>query len=214
MPGAGKTILTAIVIEHLWDVVGHKPDVGIAYVYISYRRQLEQKPVDLLGNLLKQLIQNRASVPESVKELYKCHEHNKSRPSLKEVRSALEFIIKTYYSKTFIVIDALDEYLASDGSCWVFLSEILRFQSSSTVNIFATSRFNPEIQKEFENRGGKTVEIRASDEDIQSYLKQNLAKMPNLARYSDLSGRIMCAITKAVDGMCVILFVTCTCLIV
>lgn len=44
--GAGKTIITSIVVEHLWKGF-QAADVGIAYVYCNFRRQREQKPEDL-----------------------------------------------------------------------------------------------------------------------------------------------------------------------
>jgi hypothetical protein len=45
-PGAGKTIITSIVVEHLRKEF-QAADVGIAYVYCNFRRQREQKPEDL-----------------------------------------------------------------------------------------------------------------------------------------------------------------------
>lgn len=55
IPGAGKTILTAIVIDDLTTQFSNDPTIGIAYVYFNFRRQNEQKAEDLLASLLKQL---------------------------------------------------------------------------------------------------------------------------------------------------------------
>jgi hypothetical protein len=53
IPGAGKTMLTAIVVELLQATFENDPSVGVAYFFCNFRRQLEQKPVDLLASLLK-----------------------------------------------------------------------------------------------------------------------------------------------------------------
>ncbi|RYP62353.1 hypothetical protein DL771_009766 [Monosporascus sp. 5C6A] len=50
MPGAGKTILTSVVIKHLWDTFQDDPTIAIAYIYCNFRQQYEQKIEDLLSN--------------------------------------------------------------------------------------------------------------------------------------------------------------------
>jgi DNA replication protein DnaC len=55
IPGAGKTILTAIAINDLITRFQNDPGVGIAYLYCNFRRKDEQKAQDLLTSLLKQL---------------------------------------------------------------------------------------------------------------------------------------------------------------
>jgi hypothetical protein len=53
IPGAGKTILTSIVVEALTTRFSNDPMIGIAYIYCNFRRQDEQKINDLLASLLK-----------------------------------------------------------------------------------------------------------------------------------------------------------------
>src|SRR3989440_1726345 len=69
IPGAGKTILTSIVVDYLDKKFQNDSSIGIAYVYCNFRQQLEVKPADLLASLLKQLVQEQPSVPESIKSL-------------------------------------------------------------------------------------------------------------------------------------------------
>src|SRR5204863_4048651 len=128
MPGAGKTILTAIVIEHLWTKFQNDASIGIAYLYCNFRKQDEQKPIDLLLSLLKQLVQEQSSMTESVKSLHKHHNRKRTRPSLDEIVKVLLSVI-TNYSRTFLIIDALDECQVSNEGHRKFLSEILNLQS-------------------------------------------------------------------------------------
>jgi len=57
IPGAGKTILTAITIDDLTTRFRGEVDIRIAYLYYNLRRQDEQKADELLASLLKQLSQ-------------------------------------------------------------------------------------------------------------------------------------------------------------
>src|SRR6266566_2465669 len=70
IPGAGKTILTSIVVEDLTTRFFDDPTVGIAYIYCNFRRKHEQRAEDVITSLLKQLSQGRTSLPETVKALY------------------------------------------------------------------------------------------------------------------------------------------------
>jgi hypothetical protein len=102
------------------------------------------------------------------------------------------------YSRVFIIIDALDECQASDNCRSRFLSEIFNLQIKCGANIFATSRFIPDIIKKF--NGSKTLEIRAHDQDILKYLDGRISQSESncLKTYRE---EIKTEITKAVDGM-------------
>ena len=175
IPGAGKTILTAITIDDLTTRFQTDPDIGIAYLYCNFRRQDEQKADDLLASLLKQLSQTRSSLPDSVKALYDQHKNKRTRPSFDEISRTLQSVA-AMYSRVFIVIDALDECQASDGCRTRFLKEIFKVQTKSGANIFATSRFIPEITERFQ--GSISLEIRASEEDVRRYLDGHMFRLP------------------------------------
>jgi Cdc6-like AAA superfamily ATPase len=108
IPGAGKTILTSIVIEYMQTQLHRDQKVGIAYIYCNFQSQDAQKAVDLLASLLKQLSQGMASLPEYVTDLYNKHKDKRTRPSLNEILRTLQDV-STLYSKVFIIVDALDE---------------------------------------------------------------------------------------------------------
>jgi len=52
--GAGKTIITSIIINYLWTEFNNT-NVGIAYLYYNYQQQQERSAKALLLSLLKQL---------------------------------------------------------------------------------------------------------------------------------------------------------------
>jgi hypothetical protein len=76
IPGAGKTILTSIMVEDLYSRYGNDGAIGIAYVYCNFKRHDEQKSEDLLAGLLRQLSQEQPCLPDNVEMLYNQHRIN------------------------------------------------------------------------------------------------------------------------------------------
>jgi Cdc6-like AAA superfamily ATPase len=200
IPGAGKTILASIVIDHLYTKYQNDIDIGIAYLFCHFRRRDEQEPVDLFASLLRQFIQRLPSVPESVGSLYEHHKVNGTRPSYNEISKELHSIVSGY-SKAFIVVDTLDEL--SDWARSELLSAVFNLQIMTNANFFATSRFIPEITKEFER--STWLEIRAHSDDVQRYLTSHISRLrPFVSRIPALQEEIKSEITKGADGMYVI----------
>ena len=199
IPGAGKTMIASIVVDNLCTRFGNDGSIGIAYLYCNFRQQQNQKPVDLLASLLGQLVQGRPSVPNSMKSLYEQHKTKRTRPPFGEISHALQSIMASY-SRTFIVIDALDECGISDGGWRKFLSEIFNLQAKTGASLFATSRFIPDIAEEF--KGSPSLEIRANSDDVRKYLDGHMPQLRSFVlRNPDLQEEIKTEIVKAVDGM-------------
>lgn len=204
IPGAGKTILTSIIIEELTRKFRDDTDIGIAYLYCDFRQQDQQKTQDLLAALLKQLSQCRSSIPEKVKSLYNQHKVRRTRPLLHEISETLRSVV-VMYSRVFIIIDAIDECQEAGGNRVRFLTEIFNLQASCKVNIFATSRLVPDIMEKFD--GHLSLEIRASEEDIQRYLEGHMNELrPFVTRVENrhLLEDIVRGISDTVDGMYVL----------
>ncbi|UKZ77609.1 hypothetical protein TrVFT333_005333 [Trichoderma virens FT-333] len=196
IPGAGKTIITAIVIDHLLANFRDDPKIGIAYIYCNFRQQDEQTAEMLLTNLLKQLVQTQSSLPKDVKDLYDKHEKSRTRPSHAEIMTALHSIV-TGNSKTFIVIDALDE--CQDLSRLRFLDEIFNLQVGTGANIFATSRISDTIKGRF--YGYPTVEISATNGDVLAYLDGQISLRRSGIINDDIHDRIRSGVLQAAGGM-------------
>jgi hypothetical protein len=198
IPGAGKTILTAIATNDLNTRFQSDLSIGIAYLYCNFRRQEEQKAEDLLMSLLKQLTQSQPSLPESVKSLYDRHRYKRTRPLVDEISRALQSVVGIY-SRVFLTVDALDECQVSDGNRTRFLSTIFELQSKCGANIFATSRINDEIASLFV--GTETLKIHATNEDIKTYLNGRVRSLQSDIFDSSIRDMIASEIIKAVDGM-------------
>jgi len=199
MPGAGKTVLISMVIEHLWSEFQNDSNIGVAFLYCNYKSQQIQKPTDLLASLLKQLVQEQSFPPESVRSLYKQCNNKRIRPSFQEILQVLHAVVAGY-SRTFILIDALDECQIPNGGREKFLSVLFDLQAKTRINLFATSRHIPAIMESFE--GSISLEVHASDEDIRKYVESFISQLPMcVSRSPDLQEEIKSGIVNAVDGM-------------
>ncbi|KAK2797440.1 hypothetical protein FQN51_008473 [Onygenales sp. PD_10] len=201
MPGAGKTMLTSIVINHLEEKFQADPamefKIGIAYIYCNFKQHDKQEIYDLLASLLKQLAACQSSLPKDVKELYDCHKDITTRPTLHEILRVFDSVTATF-SRVFIVVDALDECPASNRRR--FLEELFKLQRQHGVNIFATSRDIPEIVDQFKD--SPQLEIRASNKDVVRYLENHMEQLlPFVQKDRQLQDKIKEEISEAVDGM-------------
>jgi hypothetical protein len=200
IPGAGKTILTSIVVNYLDSKFRNDSKTALAYIYCNFQRQNEQNIEHLLASVLKQLSLCLLSLPDSIKILYDQHKSQRTRPSLDEIIGLLQ-PMAAMYSRVFIIVDALDECQASDRCRTKFLSELFDLQTKHGANIFATSRFIPEIIDHF--KPDVSLEIRARADDVARYLKCHIQQLPSIVQKDrQLQEEITEGILEAVDGMC------------
>lgn len=197
-PGAGKTVITSLVVNHLLSKFQQSPDIGIAYIYCSYQRHTQQGATDILSSLLKQLTQTRSPLPGSVQDLYRVHEKFRTHPTYDQISEAL-FSVSREYSKVYIIIDALDECNASSNTRPILLGEMFRLQNHATANIFATSRPNMEVSSFFS--GSLTQEIAATDDDIGRYLNRQILLNESLIIDDELRVEMNNKVVAAADGM-------------
>ena len=200
IPGAGKTMLTSLIVHSLQEMFGHEASVGIACIYCNFKRQADQMVDDLLASLLRGLLQGRTNLPHDVELLHQRHKRKGFRPSISELSDTIKAITRDS-SRTFLVIDALDECTGA-GTRSRLLKEIASLQDHANVSFFATSRFLPDILEEF--KGQLTLEIRATDGDVKIYITGRMTELPAFVRRNnELQEKIVSEITAAVDGMSV-----------
>jgi Cdc6-like AAA superfamily ATPase len=196
IPGAGKTMIAAIAIDHLLESV-QTSSHGVAYVYCNYKAQEEQDTSSMLTAIMRQLVQGRLSAIEPIERLYQKHTDRGTRPSLDEVYSALREVL-THYPYVHIVIDALDE--CQYGTRRQFLDKLQNLQAAHDIRLMATSRFIPEIQDVF--RDALRLEVKASDEDIKRFVSGQIYRLPRcIQRDASLQETVQTKIVAATDGM-------------
>ncbi|KAF1997424.1 hypothetical protein P154DRAFT_470891 [Amniculicola lignicola CBS 123094] len=198
MPGAGKTMLAAIAIEHL----GLKTDLekaGVAYVFCNYKDQTGDGRMDPLAAMLKQLVQNKPSSAAPLLELHSLHHKHNTRPSEEDITKTLQQVLKAYTS-AYVVLDALDEYPAKDRKRDRLLARIFELQRCSDLQLVITSRPIPEVIDSF--GGTPKVEVRASHADIRLFAAERTGNLPKSAkRDAKFVDWVLNTVVGAVDGM-------------
>lgn len=109
-----QTILASIVINHLQEKF-QTQDSPVICMYLDYKESRAQTLENLLGSLLKQLIQLKASrsVSMELQELYrKARRIGNPEPGLKDICKILYTEIANY-KRIYLVVDALDECTAA-----------------------------------------------------------------------------------------------------
>lgn len=122
-------------ISHLqqnWET----PDTPVVCVYLDYKDATNQTLVNLLGSLLKQLIQLRDSsdVSNDLRDLYRKAKRRNAKPRLEQIRELLLAEIATC-NRVYCVVDALDECSFRQE----LLSEILKLVPEK-LSLLITSR--------------------------------------------------------------------------
>jgi hypothetical protein len=198
IPGAGKTMMAAIAVDHLQKTV-RTPAVGVAYLYCNYKRQAEQTISGLLAAMLKQLVQDQPSFAKPLLSMYDLHETQRTRPSFKEISDALQSVLANY-SRVYVVIDALDECPDREGIRSQLIDFCYSLQGQTDLRFMATSRHIPDIVDKF--RDMPQLEVRASNTDVKRYVIGQTSRLANcIQRDNDLQELIQAKIVDAVDGM-------------
>ncbi|KAL2786365.1 purine and uridine phosphorylase [Aspergillus keveii] len=190
IPGAGKTIFSAVIIDHLQEIKA------------TDHTQQVQKLDDILASILKQLVQSSPVIPDDLRAVYQRRRNDGPRLRQHEIYRFLESIFNVF-SQIYIVVDALDECLDSDGTRNAVISNILNLQQSGNLSLLATARHIPEISARFEPY--LTLEVQASDADVKCFILSHVHEVSNcLRRNANLSELIVAEIAATARGMYVL----------
>ncbi|KAJ7108163.1 ankyrin repeat-containing domain protein [Mycena epipterygia] len=158
IPGAGKTVLSSMVVNHLR--MQHPHETGVACIYLNHKETETQTPVNLLAGLWKQLVVGKALSP-TVYAVYKHHDERQTKPLLDEVFHLLKAAI-AQHSRTYLIVDALDEH-PEDQRPHVtldpFLLNVLMMEIWATENdIRQHVKTCPDLQEEIHSKIMNNVE--------------------------------------------------------
>ncbi|KAK6336186.1 hypothetical protein TWF696_001749 [Orbilia brochopaga] len=201
IPGAGKTMISSLVIDHLRENTRHK-QAAITYLYCNYKKYKEQSAIDLLSALLKQFVQGLSAIPDSVRTLYEKHGQTRSRSSIDEIVATIQSAANCY-SETFIIVDALDE--CPDEHRNPLIATLKRLRAPS-VKLMITTRPTITIQ-EFADPSLSSpdiisLEIKAHREDIDRFVEGQLHRLAGcVSRNAALKQLVTSTINDVSDGM-------------
>ncbi|KAF8963113.1 ankyrin repeat-containing domain protein [Flammula alnicola] len=169
MPGAGKTILSSIVVDHLQTLHSSSHDVAVIISYCHYTNQYSVE--DLLSSFIKQLLEHHDAVFSDVQSFYDAHKRDATRPTRRELRELFQKLC-SHLKAVHISIDALDE--VSDDTKYDILDAVASF---SRANVFLASR--PLDAFEHLLPEARCLRLDPRD-DIKLFIRKKLEETPRL----------------------------------
>lgn len=194
IPGAGKTLISTIVINELKRIFGTTNGV-VLYAFCNFQDRIQHTTTGFLGGLLRQI----ATYSPNLRELSGRLQRECSQPSASDIHELIQDELK-HTRRALIVVDALDEFGTNDGDKRALLKEICRLRKYA--NIFVTSRFET-IENDLESiEGLSKIKIEAQEEDLEIWMAQEMPLLPPCVVNSiRLQQQISEKILSSVQGM-------------
>ncbi|CAI6091369.1 unnamed protein product [Clonostachys chloroleuca] len=171
VPGAGKTFLTASVIDDLRESITNKNrKFGLAFFYCQRLAGLGSGgSIVFLASILRQLRQKVKGPPDCIGNPEALRTANAER--LKDI---LPEVMKRF-TRIFIIVDALDEWDDKDDIRLKFMEMLLELRRQTGCSMFLTSRNVASITKFLEKDPGiRHIKVSANDNDMRVYLIEAL----------------------------------------
>ncbi|KIW20768.1 hypothetical protein PV08_01346 [Exophiala spinifera] len=165
-PGAGKTILSSLVIDHLHSTTAEST-IGVGYIYSDYRDAKSQTAENILGAVLQQILGSLPEIPPEVWSLFRERLAKHLAFHLSDAKDLFQ-IASVKFGKIYICIDALDE-LNDQRRVLEFLRD-----RPSNLQLFLTGRPHVrEIVREHLNVLQEVI-VKARDYDIQQFIDREI----------------------------------------
>ncbi|KAH6906076.1 hypothetical protein BKA70DRAFT_1106875 [Coprinopsis sp. MPI-PUGE-AT-0042] len=160
IPGAGKTLLASIVIEHL-EALCEATDakVCVCYIYFRYSDHTELTVRHILEILVMQTHERHPECRALIEQAYARHLREKTDPTEAQLLSLLRQLTEVM-TVTFYVLDALDE-----APTKIQLS-IVKTLASLKVKLFITSRQLKTVEANFPEAQAFTIVAQDGDIDL------------------------------------------------
>jgi hypothetical protein len=171
IPGAGKTVLSSKVYDHLKEILPEES--AILVFYCDYRDQETQSTLTIIGSLLKQLALVSPTIMDMLQAVYENHSIQQTRPILTELKLLFSAAC-SIFSNTYLVIDALDE---SDAN--YYRKPLLRWlKSINWCRLFLTSRaYSYDLRIAFNSF--PQIIVKARKKEVRRYLRKAIADNKN-----------------------------------
>ncbi|KAH6887863.1 hypothetical protein BKA70DRAFT_1164372, partial [Coprinopsis sp. MPI-PUGE-AT-0042] len=171
IPGAGKTVLAALVIDILEAMAREAGrNFCVAYVYIRYSDRTETTVRSVLEGFVKQIVERHPDVLPIVQNVYAQHVCDGTQPTESQLLGLLRQL-RDHVATTF-VLDALDE--APTG----IQLDLVKALASLNCKIFITSRPLRAVEEQFP--GAHRFSINAHEGDIDLLIKKKLESSADL----------------------------------
>lgn len=176
IPGAGKTVLVSIIVNHLRHQRDEEREarIGIAVIYFKYNDP-DQTLDNILGSLIRQLVNESSVIPTQLVKFYEQSRNRDTSLSVDELGDVLKATVDEF-DEVYFVVDGLDE--CSEELRWELMEQLEKCQPQ--LHLLITSRYLDAISEELADF--KRYEIKANRADIELFIDRQIQKNRNLRR--------------------------------
>ncbi|KAF4459942.1 ankyrin repeat [Fusarium albosuccineum] len=206
IPGAGKSVLAAAIIEECLRRNTANPRTSLAYFFCTYRDESTHAATSILSSLCVQLAQQDEDAFQKLKEYHDqltSNRHSSQEPSTEGLIKVLHSMC-TVYSRVYLVVDGLDECGDQVATSVRKLVALATSQVSEVISLALLSRDEIIIREILEDRF-QNIEIAAHTEDIRLYvaseLEQRITRRELRLRDLDLKDQILDRLVDGAKGM-------------
>ncbi|KAL8886795.1 MAG: hypothetical protein Q9215_005533 [Flavoplaca cf. flavocitrina] len=203
IPGAGKTVLAASLIEKAIRRSSQK--VAVAFYYCDYKDLETQKPCNILGSLAKQFARQDEQSFRALRTFYQQHRRSDKSPVEYEPQelSALIKSMTVFFEAAMIIVDALDECGKSAKRLAKLLAGLRSSNEYTDIKTLFLSRDELDIRDILVDY--PQVSIAAKSRDLKLYVAAEIATRieEKDLRIKDpsLQEHIMERLIEGADGM-------------
>ncbi|KAL7955960.1 hypothetical protein V8C34DRAFT_290119 [Trichoderma compactum] len=176
--GTGKTYLTSKVVDYVKQTLD-KPsqhDEGFAYFYCNRSGSLMQDPIVVLRSFVRQLAGKASGeaglIQSSLAQKCKAAKREGRELGYKDCETLILESLNLY-SKTTIILDALDESDITTHNLGTMLIKMME-ESRRPVKIFISTRPDRKYLKAFRDKHIITLDASNQQDDIERFLAQKL----------------------------------------
>ncbi|CUS10751.1 unnamed protein product, partial [Tuber aestivum] len=160
----------------------------LAYFYFTFSDSEKQKLRNMLLSLIGQLSKrpSERGLPAEVVDLYDSSKAIGKPADTKSLKDLLSRIIKSF-RKTFIILDALDEFPKDTRkSLLSWIGELTVDHNAGSLSILVTSRPEADIVKSLEPLTTFSISLQSNtiDPDIRSYIQNSLDGRDGLKEFT------------------------------
>ena len=202
-------ILSASIIEDLRDYCRLHKSMVVAYYYIDFSDTANANVGGILRSLMKQICISTDRLPKVVESLCSQHRASGQQPSTLSLISVLHALEEELAIQTFVVIDALDEYLEHERAELLHAIVSLLGEGFTMIRILVTSRAEHDINFSLSPAATEIIAIENEkiDADIKIYIRQRLSEDARLCRLpSHVKEEVELKLGKGAQGMSVTSF--------
>ena len=188
---------SSLVVDKLCDMVRER-NIGVSCFYVDFAAREEQSPANILGSLLKQIVDKLEKIPDEISQTFQDHKKVIGGRNLQVVQIVKMLQIVTSLQPTFICVDALDECM--EGHRNEILDSLRQtLEMSPNTRIFLTGRRH--IRGEIDRHLGErttVLSVKPNNNDIVGYVRMRLSKDTSLNPMDgNLEGAIIKRITES-----------------